>query len=119
MLKLEDLEVYQLSMEYADDIWNLVTGWEIFSKIHLGGQMVEAADSIGFNISEGYGRFHYKENKQFCYYARGSLFESKTGLAKAIRRRLISEAKYRELFEKLETIHFKLNAYIKSIGRTK
>ncbi|RZK33344.1 MAG: four helix bundle protein, partial [Pedobacter sp.] len=25
------------------------------------------ADSISANIAEGYGRFHFKENKNFCY----------------------------------------------------
>ncbi|TMI72809.1 MAG: four helix bundle protein [Bacteroidetes bacterium] len=45
--------------------------------------MTDAADSIAFNISEGYGRFHYKENKNFCYYSRGSAKETLTGVHKA------------------------------------
>jgi hypothetical protein len=28
--------------------------------------------SIAANLSEGFGRFQYKENKQFGYYSRGS-----------------------------------------------
>lgn len=27
MLKLDDLEVYQLSMEVSDEIWDLVSKW--------------------------------------------------------------------------------------------
>lgn len=30
--------------------------------------MIKAADSIGANIAEGYGRYAYKENIHFCYY---------------------------------------------------
>ena len=64
--KLEDLEVYKLAMEIGEMVWSIVSKWDYFPKKTLGGQFVEAADSIAMNISEGYGRFHYKENKNFC-----------------------------------------------------
>jgi four helix bundle protein len=71
-LRLEDLEVYKVAMEIGEIVWNIVIKWTYFEKKTLGAQFVEAADSIALNISEGYGRFHYKENKNFCYYSRGS-----------------------------------------------
>ncbi len=37
--------------------------------------MRRAKLSLTNNIAEGYGRFHYKENIQFCRQSRGSLFE--------------------------------------------
>ena len=119
MLKLNDLEVYQLSMNLSDEIWNLVVNWDSFEKYTIGTQFVKAADSISSNISEGFGRYFYKENKQFCYYGRGSLSETKTWLTKAFRRKLISEDSFRCLMDKLDTNHLKLNAYIKSIDKQK
>lgn len=65
-LKLEELEVYKVAMEIGDIVWAVVEKWEYFPKKTLGAQFVDAADSIALNISEGYGRFHYKENKNFC-----------------------------------------------------
>jgi four helix bundle protein len=118
MLKLEDLEVYQIAMQIGDKIWNIVDAWEYFPKSALGNQLTRAADSIAANISEGYGRFSFKENKQFCFYSRGSLMETKTFLTKAKNRNLISETQFEELIKELETNHFKLNAYIKSIGKS-
>jgi four helix bundle protein len=41
----------------------------------LGDQMPRAARGAAANIAEGYGRFHYQENIQFCRQARGSLYE--------------------------------------------
>ena len=117
MLRLEDLEVYKLAMKYADEVWEVVLKWDNFAKFHLGGQWVEAADSIVLNISEGFGRYFYKENKQFCFYARGSLLESKTATTKAAKRKLISQAEFTRLMSLLETLHQKLNAYIKSLGK--
>jgi four helix bundle protein len=81
----------------------------------VGGQFVAAADSIAANIAEGYGRYVYKDRKQFCYYSRGSLMETKTWTAKAFNRKLISDKEYEILIEKLKVLHFKLNTYIKKL----
>ena len=88
----------------------------IFEKKTLGAQLVDAADSIAFNISEGYGRFHYKENKNFCYYSRGSAKGTVTGIRKAKTRNLVSDEEFILLNEKLD-IYFRLMfGYINSIG---
>ncbi len=115
--KLEDLEVYNLSEIISDKIWKIVTGWEYFAKDTIGKQLCRAADSISANIAEGYGRYHFKENKNFCYYSRGSILEVKSFLRKSKNRNLISENCYLELYTELQTVHLKLNAYIKYIGK--
>lgn len=115
--KLEDLEVYNLSEVISDKIWDIVMGWEYFAKDTIGKQLCRAADSISANIAEGYGRYHFKENKNFCYYSRGSILEVKSFLRKSKNRNLISEDSYSELYTELQTIHLKLNAYIKYIGK--
>jgi len=74
--KLEDLRIYAIAEEIADRIWSC-DKWPIFVKRTVGEQFVKAADSIGANIAEGCGRYHYKENITFVYYARGSLEETK------------------------------------------
>lgn len=118
-VKLEELNVYSLAMDAAERIWSLVIEWDYFAKKTVGGQFVEAIDSVAANLSEGFGRYFYKENKQFCYYSRGSLFESKTWLRKSFNRKLIDEKTYLEMSQELETIGVKLNNYIKTIGKTK
>lgn len=115
-MKLEDLVVYQLAMEIGDEIYFLIEEWESFAKWTTGKQLIEAADSIAANISEGYGRFFYKENRQFQYYSRGSQSETKTWLTKAFKRKQIDEKKYNELYVKLEELGKRHNNYIKSIG---
>jgi len=117
-LRLEDLEVYRVAMEIGDIVWNVVIKWEYFEKKTLGAQLVDAADSIALNISEGYGRFHYKENKNFCYYSRGSAKETLTAVRKAKARNLLSEGEFRLLNEKLELYFRLIYGYINSIGTT-
>jgi four helix bundle protein len=79
--------------------------------------LVRSTDSISANIAEGFGRFHFKENKNFCYFSRGSLIETKSWLKKAQARQLITEEEYFDYIKKLESIHIKLNTYIKYIGK--
>lgn len=116
--KLEDLEVYILAENFSDEIWEHAINWDFFAKDTIGKQLCRAADSISANIAEGYGRYHYKENKNFCYYSRGSILETKSFIRKAKNRKLLPEEQYKSLLSQLELIHLKLNAYIKFIGKS-
>lgn len=115
-MKLEDLQVYQISMKLADEVHDLILEWDNFHKFSTGTQLIDAADSISANISEGYGRFHFKDHKNFLYFSRGSLSETKTWLTKAANRKLIPEEKYNDLMTRYNNLGVKLNNYIKSIG---
>jgi len=115
--RLEDLEIYSLSEQFSDEIWFIVLKWDYFVKDTIGKQLVRSSDSIGANIAEGFGRYHYKENKNFCYFSRGSIIETKSWLKKAYTRNLLSTETFQDLFQKLELIHIKLNKYIKFIGK--
>jgi len=117
-MKLEDLNVYQLSMEIGEKIWNITHKWDYFSIDTIGKQLVKAVDSIAANLSEGFGRYHFKDRKNFCYYARGSLFEGKTWLIKAHDRGLVSDNDFHIFFNEIEILGVKLNNYINSIGKT-
>ena len=112
-----DLEIYIISMQIGDIAYQLVNHWKSFDKNTIGYQLVRAVDSIAANISEGYGRFHFKEQRQYCYIARGSLYESKTWLNKAKCRISTDGESIMEIIKLLDNLHIKLNAYIKYIER--
>jgi four helix bundle protein len=116
-MNLEELQVYQLAMDLGESIWEIVIAWNSFEKDTIGKQLVRAADSVAANLSEGFGRFFYKENKQFCYYSRGSLYETKTWLTKAKNRKLITVDQFESFTKDIDLIGKKLNSYIKSIGK--
>lgn len=103
---LDDLEVYKRAFALSDSIWSEVANWkDFFIRDTIGKQLVRAADSIDANIAEGYGRFHYKENKNFCYYSRGSLLETKGFLKKCKDRGLIGTEKAELLLNEIDQIH--------------
>lgn len=114
---VEDLRVYQIAEEIADKIWDICDKWGVFAKKTVGEQFVTAGDSIGANIAEGFGRYHYKENIKFLYYSRGSLQETIFWLKRSLKRGLITDKDYKEVDTLCRNLYPQLNAYIKSIGR--
>lgn len=55
---------------------NIISKLPSSEKFSLIDQIKRSSRSVGYNIAEGYGRFHFQENIQFCRIARGSLFET-------------------------------------------
>ena len=119
MYSLDKLEVYQEAMNVGEKIWQIVDKWNFFSKDTMGKQVVKSADSIAANISEGYGRYHYRESIVFYYYSRGSLMETITWVTKAKNRNMIPEQVFSELSIQLETLNKKLNGYINYVESLK
>jgi four helix bundle protein len=110
---LKTLRIYLIATQFGDNVWNVVSRWENHAKQTLGRQWVEAADSIGANIAEGYGRFHFGERLKFLYYARGSHYESEHWLERAKIRELINPTQYGDLKHDLDDLLPQLNGYIK------
>ena len=113
---LEEFKAYNFAMDLAEEVWAVVAKWSWFEKDTVGKQLVRAADSIASNLSEGLGRYHYGEKRNFAYYSRGSLFETKTWLTKSVKRNLIAEDKFDSLITQIDTIGKMINGYIGSIG---
>ncbi|HLP50663.1 MAG TPA: four helix bundle protein [Chitinophagales bacterium] len=115
---LETLEVYKLAEELSDKIWNIVVKWDYLLRKDLGSQLTSAADSVSANIAEGYGRHYYGESKNFYFYARGSLLETKSWLGKCKRRKIIDEEQCDKLLNDVELIMAKLINYIKFVQKS-
>ena len=109
----EHLDVYRLSEDIADSIWDMVSAWESFARDAVGKQLVRAADSIGANIAEGTGRGTYKDNCHFARIGRGSLNETRHFLRRAYRRRLRTDEQIQQLQPLGTELGPRLNAYIK------
>ena len=114
-LTFEELRVLQAAEAVADGIWRQVVRWDTFARDVVGKQLARAADSVGANIAEAYGRFHYGEKLQFLYYARGSLFETKYWLNRAQARGLMPSAQVQDYASQLTDLARQLNAFAGSL----
>jgi four helix bundle protein len=116
-VRFQELDVYQLSEELADAVWEIVLRWGILARDTVGKQLVRSADSVGANIAEGCGRDSPNDNRRFVRIARGSLLETQHWLRRAYRRKLLTPDETTALQATLDKLAPKLNAYLKSIGR--
>ena len=112
---LEDVRVLKSAEQVADAIYKVTSRWDEFAQDVVGKQMSRAADSIGANIAESYGRFHFGEKIQFLYYARGSVFETKYWLNRAATRELMLSADSQKYVTSLTDIARQLNLYVSSL----
>jgi len=81
--------------------------------------MIRASRSIGNNISEGYGRYHYQENIQFCRQSRGSGYELIDHLITAIDCNYIKNKEFTDLRNKVIECIKMINGYIGYLNRQK
>lgn len=114
-MQLGQLEIYKLSVKLSGEIWEIYISLTNDLKFNIGSQVIRSVDSIGANIAEGYGRFHYKDSLKFYYNARGSLWESKHWIYLLFQRELITKEKYESMLESLELLGKKLNGFINSM----
>lgn len=112
-IELKDLEVYQLSRKLSTVAWSIFCRMNFEDKKHMGDQFLRSVDSIGANIAEGYGRYHYLDKVKFYYNARGSHFESFIHwLELPKEREKISETEYRSISGIAKSLLIKLNNFI-------
>ena len=98
---------------------NILPRFPLNEKFTLTNQLKRSSRSVSDNIAEGYGRFHYQENIQFCRIARGSLCESLNQVITAKDEVYIYEIilnEFRELFEKTKSL---INGYINYLKKAK
>ena len=105
----EDLKVLKSAEVVADAVYKSAEGWNEFARDVVGKQIARAADSVGANIAESFGRFHFGEKVQFLYYARGSVFETKYWLNRVVARNLMASAESQKYANQLTDIARQLN----------
>lgn len=109
---LEDLEIYAIARELNKGAWDVHEKLDWRDKKIIGDQFISSTDSIGANIAEGFGRYHYLDKNKFYYNARGSLLESGYWLAVLKERGKINDEAFTSLKTKLDKLHKKLNSFI-------
>jgi four helix bundle protein len=113
--KLEDLEIYKIAVELSALACQVFECLPYQHKCHIGSQFLDAIDSIGANIAEGFGRYHYRDSLKFYYYSRGSLYESKHWIYLLKTRNLVNSDMYEIMLKCLKDESVKLNNFINSL----
>jgi four helix bundle protein len=116
-MELGKLDIYRLALKLSSDIWSIYEKLPKQLQFNIGDQALRSVDSIGANIAEGYGRYHYKDSIKFYYNARGSLWESKHWLFLLFKRGLMDKLLYDNMMSDINILGKKLNNFIESIRK--
>lgn len=94
----EDLEVWNRAVDFAVKVIELVETVDTERKHYRLLEQIEASSSsVSMNLTEGKGRNSKKEFIQFCYIARGSLYETMTLMETFRRKKWVSNSAYSQL----------------------
>lgn len=119
-ISLKDLEVYQLARKLSQLGWEIYESLDWNTKKINGNQFIESTDSVGANIAEGYGRYHYLDKIKFYYNSRGSLMEcSEHWIDLLLERKKITKKSYEDFKSISNNLSIKLNNFINSIYKSK
>jgi len=114
-----DLDVWKKCRDIRIMIWKLCKRFPAEEKFRLADQMIRASRSSTANIAEGYGRFHFQENIQFCRQSRGSLFELIDHVLVAKECEYIDSEEKEELIDHIISAIRLLNGYIRYLRTRK
>ena len=115
--KLTDLVIYQIAEEIILDIEKLCHKENLKRKFVITDHLIKTAVSIAANIAEGFGRYYFRENKNFLFYARGSLEETKCRLRHLTLAGYLAEDETQSVFIKLESLGVKINNTIQTVNK--
>jgi four helix bundle protein len=117
---LQKLETWIKSRDFALEVYKkIIPLLPSEEKYNLSSQLRRAATSIPANIAEGYGRYYYQSNIQFCFIARGSLEETKSHLIIAHDIGYIDDLVFNQVIEKANNLLMLINGYIAYLRRAK
>lgn len=108
----EDVKAWQLAREFRRKIYKISKIFPREELYCLISQIRRAVISIHANITEGYGRYNFQENIQFCRIARGSLNEVLDLLYVALDERYINQIAFNKLYEEGRNVEIAINGYI-------
>ena len=109
--RFQDLEIWQLSIETADELFTIADDLEKQHLYRFAEQLRGAGMSISNNIAEGSGSSSKKDFQQFLNIARRSAFENANILILLQRRDIISDVWLSGLLDKLDLLCRKITSF--------
>lgn len=114
--KFENLEVWQLSIEYVDLMYQLGDSLPRQEEYNLKSQLIRAATSVSLNIAEGSTGQSDPEQARFLSLAIRSLLETVACLHLIRRRNYLSDASMLDVaYSKAEILAAKLHNFRKAL----
>ena len=114
-----DLETWRFARRLRIEVYRISRGFPKNETFGLASQIRRAAVSVTANIAEGFGRYSYQENIQFCRQSRGSVYELRDHFTTALDAGYITKEQYSVLDRQTISVTKLINGYIRSTKERK
>jgi len=114
-----DLETWRFARRLRVEVYRISQGFPRNETFALASQICRAAVSVTANIAEGFGRYSYQENIQFCRQSRGSVYELRDHFTTALDAGYITKEQYSVLDRQAISVTKLINGYIRSTKERK
>jgi four helix bundle protein len=112
---LENLKIYKLAVRLEVFIYKVTEKFPLDERFRSVDQLKRSSSSVPNNISEAYGKFHYRSMVNHLYIARDEAEETKSGVIRAYKKGFITKNLSDFIEEKYTELLKGINAYIKFI----
>lgn len=109
-----DLDAWKIARKLRSGIYSVCKTLPKDESYALASQMKRAAISVTANIAEGYGRYSFQENIQFCRQSRASAYELRDHCTTALDAGYISEKAFEDLNSLSLSVIKLLNGHIRA-----
>jgi four helix bundle protein len=113
--RFQDLEIWQLSIEIADKLFDLADNLERKKLFRFAEQLRAAGMSTPNNIAEGSGSDSKRDFANFLNIAKRSTFENANIVMMLKRRKLITSETEIQLLEELDKLSRKITRFKKTL----
>ena len=113
------LKAWKKSHQLTILIYKITKSFPKEEKYGLTDQLRRAASSVGANIAEGFGRYHFADKAKFYYQARGSLKEVQNFLFLVKDLNHLDTKKAEKLSQEVKSCEMLINGLIRSVNNQK
>ena len=116
-LDFYDLTVWKKAHAVCLQIYHSTKNFPQEEKYSLTNQLRRAASSVTANISEGYGRYHYKDRTRFMHLARVSNKEVQNFLLLAKDLGYLDDGLFNSIWGSCNEVERLINGFIRALNR--
>lgn len=115
--KFENLEIWKLACEFADEVHALAKSFPKDERFSLVDQLNRSSSSIADNIAEGSGATTVKDFSNYLQTSVKSTYESVSQLYRAYRRGYITHEQKEYFYKKAKLLVSKILSFKKTINQ--
>jgi len=117
LFNFEKLELYQRSLEFINDIYNITKKLPKDERFGLSSQLRRAAMSVSLNLAEGFSNYYKKDKNRFFRIAKGSVYECIPGFTISLKQKYIEQKDFEIIYNQCYELSRRISGLIQYIEK--